>query len=73
MHYHPQCPKQAGPQEGDEELDVGEAFEKAELQRILATDPDSSAYHMALKKSLGGITGRGMAGRAHAIAAQRFS
>jgi hypothetical protein len=69
----PSARLQVGQQEGDEELDAGEAFERAELQRIMATDPDSSAFHMARKKStMAGGGGRHAAGRAHATAAQRF-
>jgi kinesin family protein 6/9 len=46
----------AGPLQGeggeeDEELDAGEAFERMQLARVAANDPDSAAYHAARKKA----------------------
>ena len=41
------------PQSGGEEdeLDPGEAFERMQLDRIIANDPDSGAFHAAQKRS----------------------
>jgi hypothetical protein len=36
---------------GDDELDPGEAFEQLEAARIMATNPDSSAFHAARKRA----------------------
>lgn len=47
----------AGAAGEEEELDAGEAFERMQLGRITATDPDSAAYHAAAKKTLRGAGG----------------
>ena len=35
----------------DEDLDAGEAFERMQIGRIVATNPDSAAFHSALRKA----------------------
>lgn len=50
------------PGAGDDELDMldaGEAFERMQLARITERDPDSLAYHAALKRTLGPGAGLG--------------
>jgi len=42
---------QIGAYYGDDELDPGEAFEQLEAARIMATNPDSSAFHAARKRA----------------------
>ena len=40
------------PQDPDaDEIDAAEAFERMQLERIAATDPNSTAYHAALRKT----------------------
>ncbi|GFR47649.1 hypothetical protein Agub_g9392 [Astrephomene gubernaculifera] len=48
------------PGEEDDELDAGEAFERMQLARITERDPDSLAYHAALRRS--GAAAPGAAG-----------
>ncbi len=36
---------------GEDELDAGEAFERMQMARVTASDPDSLAYHAAMRKS----------------------
>lgn len=37
--------------DGGDETDAGEAFEKMQLSRLTASDPDSAAYHAALRRT----------------------
>ncbi len=43
----------------DDELDPGEAFERAQAARIMATNPDSGAFHAARKKLTTATAGTG--------------
>lgn len=43
-------------QAADDDLDAGEAFERLEAARIMATNPDSAAYHSARKKAAATLT-----------------
>lgn len=49
-----------------EDLDAGEAFERMQLERIMATNPESAAYHAAMRKAghagPGALAGGGGAG-----------
>ncbi len=38
----------------DEELDAGEAFERMQSERVLATNPDSAAFQAARRKTAAG-------------------
>ncbi len=45
-------------EQDDADLDAGEAFERMQLSRIMATNPDSAAYHAAMRKSVTASPGR---------------
>lgn len=49
-----QMNKAAGQYGEVDELDPGEAFDKMQFERIVAFDPDSTAYYAARKKTLAG-------------------
>ena len=34
-----------------DEMDAAEAFERMQIERIVASDPDSTAYHAAMRKT----------------------
>ena len=52
--------------EDEDVLDAGEAFEKMQLHTITAKDPDSLAYHAALRRTAARPHGAGAAGARHA-------
>ncbi len=48
----------------DADLDPGEAFDKAQVARIMATDPESGAFFAAKKRTALAVTsGRGATGK----------
>ncbi|EFJ50296.1 Kif9 type kinesin [Volvox carteri f. nagariensis] len=51
------------PGEEEDELDAGEAFERMQLARITERDPDSLAYHSALRRTAAGPPGSHGMGR----------
>ncbi|GIM16156.1 hypothetical protein Vretimale_18808 [Volvox reticuliferus] len=48
-----------GPGDDEDELDAGEAFERMQLARITERDPDSLAYHAAMRRTAHGGGGGG--------------
>ena len=53
----------------DDELDAGEAFERMQLAQIVANNPDSAAYHAAMRK-VGGAVRTASPGRFGGVKAQ---
>ncbi|KAG2485910.1 hypothetical protein HYH03_015354 [Edaphochlamys debaryana] len=58
-----------GAPDEEDELDAGEAFERMQMARITERDPDSLAYHAALKRTGGAGPGAGAPSRPATVAA----